>query len=422
MKRKIFSMFIALVLVLTLSLVTAVPVGAATTLTVDTSVPASGTNFHTIQAAIDAAFDGDTIIVAAGTYSGFTANVANLTILGAQADVDAAGSVDRGAPGDGDESVITKQVTIQAVNITLNGFKCVDSSSHGIYIEPGSMNAQILFNIISGPDWQGISNQGNSGVKITYNYVTGVTVQQPIESTSHSGTGIEITHNVISGCTGAKGINYWGGPGALINNNEINGTTHEAIYTQYQATISGNQIADIGGYGILLVGSAAGSTVSGNTISNTTNEGIQSDVQVTITDNDISDAYQGIQLSSAASGSMIDGNNIHDNQYWGLSIQPSVTTATVTNNQFTNNPYCGVVVWGDGEGSGININFNNITGNGIYGVESKRSDSSVDATNNWWGDKRGPSRALGNAKGHDKVKGDKVSPYVKFAHWLRAPV
>lgn len=71
MKRKIISILFAVVLVLTLSLVTAVPASAAT-LTVDTSVAVSATNFHTIQDAVDAATGGDTIVVAAGNWFGAT--------------------------------------------------------------------------------------------------------------------------------------------------------------------------------------------------------------------------------------------------------------------------------------------------------------------------------------------------------------
>jgi len=74
-KKKIFSILFALVLVLTFSLVTAAPVAAAT-LTVDTSVPVSATNFHTIQDAVDAATGGETIVVAAGNWFGATVDKA----------------------------------------------------------------------------------------------------------------------------------------------------------------------------------------------------------------------------------------------------------------------------------------------------------------------------------------------------------
>jgi len=86
------------------------------------------------------------------------------------------------------------------------------------------------------------------------------------------------------------------------------------------------------------------------------------------------------------------------------------------------NGFSGVAIGGGEEGFGILINYNNFEGNVVYGVESWTTDSSVDATLNWWGNKRGPSRARGKAKGHDNVKGDRVSPNVKFAPWLRAPL
>ena len=74
MKRKIFSVLFALVLVLSLSLVTAAPVAAATTKYVPD-------DFGTIQAAINGVAAGDTIIVRAGTYpENVVIGKANLTL------------------------------------------------------------------------------------------------------------------------------------------------------------------------------------------------------------------------------------------------------------------------------------------------------------------------------------------------------
>ena len=456
MKKKIFSIFFVLVLVLTLSLVTAMPVAAATTLHVDDDGVQWPGAYTTITTALGAASTGDTIIVHEGIYSGFTVNVTNLSILGAQANVDAAGSTDRGGTtGDADESVITGTVIITADDITLNGFKMTSSyiavgylhahnvnisynilenvtatwgaiHLHGTATGPSYHEADggyIGYNTISGAVGKGIWTVGNDDVTIEYNHVLNNTGDRAIEAINHVGTGIVIHSNIISN-SGGKGINYWADDGGIITDNIITNSAYEAIFTDAQATISGNQIVNTGGYGILVANGAGGSIVSENIISNPSYEGIQSDVPVTITNNDVSGGYNGIQLSNTASSSVIEGNNIHDNQYWGLSVQPSVTAIIVEYNQFINNPYCGVMVWGDGEGSGININFNNITGNGIYGVESQRSLNNVDATNNWWGHASGPSGQDGrvNKKGKVIGKGDAVSANVEWEPWLPQPV
>ena len=444
MKKKVLAIVLTAVLTLSLGLVMAGPVGAATI-----NVPADQ---PTIQAAVNAANPSDTINVAAGTYAGFTVPSAKsgIAILGAQADVDPAGSVDRGS-----ESVITGQVTIQADDVTLNGFKM--TSSYVAVGYPHAYNVNISYNIlenvtatwgaihlhghhqadagyigyntISGAVGDGIWTVGNDNVVIEYNHVLGVT-GTAIECLNHVGTGIVIHGNTIIN-PGHKGINYWAEAVAVISNNVISGTGWEGIFTDAQATISGNQISDGASYGIRLwwgTPGAAGSTVSGNTISDTAYEGIQSDVQVTITNNNISGASTGIQLSGTlASGSVIDGNNIHHNQYRGLSITSDVTAADVTNNHIANHLYCGVTVWGTGEGSGIHINDNSITRSKLfYGVESQRDGlgSPVDASNNWWGNPHGPCTPVEekNPAGKCKGKGDAVSENVAYVPWLNHPV
>jgi len=64
----------------------------------------------------------------------------------------------------------------------------------------------------------------------------------------------------------------------------------------------------------------------------------------------------------------------------------------------------------------IAANFNEITGNGEYGVRVVGTPTNgfvLDAINNWWGDASGP-----NSGG----TGDAVSDYVDYEPWLCAPV
>ena len=432
---------------------------------VNRSVPGE---YTTIQDAIDASSDLDTISVAAGTYAGFTVGK-KLTLLGAQYDIDPEGTLYRGAANDDAESVITGTVMITADDVTLNGFKMTSSyvavgynhahnvdisynifenvtatwgaiHLHGTASGPSYHEADggyIGYNTISGAVGYAIWTVGNDDVVIEYNHVLNNTGDRAIEALNHEGTGIVIHGNTITN-SGGKGINYWAEDGGVITDNVITNSTYEAIFTDAQAIISGNQIIGGGGYGIFVYFGADGSTLSGNTISGPSGEALRILAQATITDNnttggyhgvfvdsaaggsivsdntilnpdwngivthapatilnnDISGSYMGIQVHSAT-GTVIDGNNIHDNRFWGLSIESGVTAATVENNQLLNNYYPGVVVWGTGNGSDIHINFNQIIGNGIYGVESQRNDSPVNAEYNWWGDVSGPYDPVG---------------------------
>jgi len=77
--KKIFGILFALVLLVSLGLVTATPVLAATPIRYVPSV------YPTIQAAINASSAGDTIMVAAGNYSAFLVeNKTNISIIGAE--------------------------------------------------------------------------------------------------------------------------------------------------------------------------------------------------------------------------------------------------------------------------------------------------------------------------------------------------
>ena len=328
MKKLAFLVVTVMVMVLAM----AVPVMAAPEASV-LNVPG---DYSTIQAAIDAASDGDTIIVAAGSYPENIVINKDITLFGAKCGIDAAGNTDRG----GESIIVGGQVEITAAGATINGFKLEgnrifingaadvtvsyniieNSSMHGIRLDSFSPNANIVYNTISNPNWEGICNYvGNSGVEISHNHIDGITVGHAIVSGMHVGTDIKITHNVISDCAN-KGINYWGAPGAVINHNVISDTGDDAIFTDTQATIVGNVISGSLLNGITLYPGTDKSTVTNNEISDCGGDGILlygSDVSVV--NNTISGCNWGIIVTDFSNGNRIINNDI-SGCYVGVGI------------------------------------------------------------------------------------------------------
>ena len=361
MKKKLFSVLLALVLVLSFSLVAAVPVAAQTTI----NVPA---DYATIQAAINASNPYDTIIVAAGTYpEAITIGTPNLTLQSASK----WGAVIRptSTPVGWPEAVIY----ITADGVTVDGFE-IDGTT-------------VCDNGILG--WE------TSGLTIKNNKIHGAV-------RAWDGCGILLFS--------------WGNSGTVYNNliegNEV-----------YDTGRMGIMVMDYGGtqqtYTV-----TSGNTITGNTVHDVWKVtwgdhggGIQINLakDCSITNNlvyNVRNGQRGIYMYGSATGNTITSNTIRDNpigiQLWisGEGGSPQID-------------------WGSDTAASPELRYNNIYNNSSYGAISSNIQGTpmvMDAAYNWWGHASGPSGPGGRTNEVVIGKGDAVSENVDWNPWLRRPV
>jgi len=170
------------------------------------------------------------------------------------------------------------------------------SSGHGVYIYPGAENALVEYNTFYNTAWEAIASWQVSGAVISQNHISS-SGQHAIQMMGHAGSNNEISYNHISDIVGKNAIQYWGGSGAIITYNVIEGE---------------NTIFD----GIWLYKDADDSTVSHNQISNTLYAGINvrgDCTSATVTHNDISGCGTGVDVVGIITGTIINFNNIYGN-------------------------------------------------------------------------------------------------------------
>ena len=366
--KKIFSMLLALALVLGFSLVTTTPVTAhpGTTYYVSTAgndASGSGTAdnpWRTVQYAIGQASANDTIIVAAGLYKENIVIDKSLTLKGVQSGVDAR---------------------------TRSGAETI--------IEPNNPDAQAAIHIVC---------DANRVVVID-----GLTVQNArhaiaAEEFARRGTDV-VVRNVRALNLAKFGISVTFATRATVEYCYVEDAQYGisgGLYEPFPPTVASFRYNEVVNTEFGISGYLKDSLIEGNLIRDFANEGAGINAQclnTTIKDN----TARGYAKGAA----MIFEKSHHDRL---LS-----ENVTVKGNNFTGNLH-GIYVWPDQtELKGITVNFNNIADNSWRGVRNDGGET-LDATYNWWGDASGPDHWEINPDG----RGNSVSDNVDFEPWLGA--
>jgi parallel beta-helix repeat protein len=326
--KKIFSILFALVLVVSLGLVTVAPVLA------DGRIIYVPRDYPTIQKAIDAASDGDTIIVAAGLYEENVVINKSLTLKGAQAGVDArtrSGAETIIEPDDPDEQTGIEIVSAAGRVVVIDGLT-VQNARHGITASEPVMAADITIKNVR------VLNSLKFGISLTFTLKT--TVEYCYVKDAQYGIN-------------AGALTPFPPTVATFRNNEV--VNAEFGITGYlkDSLIEGNLVRDFVTGGTGIAGQFLNTQVKNNTVTG-----------------------------------YVKGAGMHFESHYGRDLSENVN---VEGNTFTGNSL-GIYVFNtQTELTGITVNFNNIVGNSRYGVWNDGGET-LDATKNWWGDASGPSK------------------------------
>ena len=340
--KKLFSILFALVLVVSLGLVTAAPVLADVI-----DVPG---DYPTIQEAIDAASDGDTIMVAAGLYEENVVIDKSLTLKGAQAGVDARTRSGAETIIEPEEGVGIKVLSAAGRVVVIDGLT-VQNAEHGITAPEPVMAADITVKNVRA------LNLVNFAISMAF------TMEATVEYCYVEGAEYGIN-------TGA--LDPFAPTVATFRNNEV-------VNAEFGIT-----------------GYLEDSLIEGNLVRNFVTGGVG-----------ISGQFLNTEIKNNTVTGYVEGAGLSFEWHYGRPLPENVN---VEGNTFTGNSFGIYVFDTQTELIGITVNFNNIAGNSWRGVWNDGGET-LNATKNWWGDASGPSRA-GPGDGDDVSTKVLYSPWL----------
>ena len=340
-----------------------------------------------IQDGINDATSGDTINVAAGTYTENLVIDKQLILQGAGCGVT---TVD--ATGGNGIKILSSDVTIKDLSIT-------GASGHGILITPGATSIRdniVLDNlVITGSTGHGVRLDNAISVdnlqvlncQITNNVGIGINSESDTSVTNLLVSDSNIDYNKYGIYLEMEAINvriqrttmnynsqrgYWGSNGRVVN----------LIFEDCEANGNGQRGITVWSY-------------------DATN-GIEGPVLIRRTEMN-NNGFRGFHIGAATS--------------YSETVAATVKNVLVEDSSILNNGNRGIHV-DLGLLENVVVRNSNIVGNSQFGVKHDNfpiSSGVVTATCNWWGDPSGPTHST-----NDDGVGDTVSDNVSFDPWLKA--